>query len=135
MSGKFLPKDEVKRRAQAGLEKMRREKNPMLIDMSGIAPMSSTGPQLDKDQRRKFVGLCDVAIAMLADRQFEDWFEACRALKALMQETGFQRDSIIFTFKQIEMSAEELAQEEGLGDVARTWVAHQANKVSVGGRA
>ena len=128
MAKKFLSPEEAQRMARAGLDKMRKESNPMLVQMDQLGDTEHEGPKFNKKQMRLYNALCEVAVVELANEQFDPWQTALGAIKELMLGVGFPRENVIATWNIIEGAACELAQEPRLGEVARTWVRNQRSR-------
>ena len=129
---KFLPKEQVKAMVRDGLAKMRREGNPMLVQMDQAGDQEIEGPHFDKTQQRLFNSLTEVAVIELAEHQFDPWEQSNAAIKELMLGVGFTRQNVIDTWGLIETTACELAQEPNLGTIARQWMRLKHSRVFTG---
>lgn len=108
----------------------------------GYDPIPGEGAQRDtrgahftKDQRKQFRGLCDIAIHALAERRFDDWYDALRELAVLMVAGNFRREVYQHTCREIENVAIEITGNQDIFIEARAELARRRTRVITIGEA
>ncbi len=124
----FMDKLELKRRVAEGLANRRKSGEMPGLDDS-IARPDPRGAHFTKEQRKLFGQLCEIAIASLAQRYFDDWWDAINRIGPLMVEANFQKTVVLHTFKMIEHQAVAITGDKGLYATAQAELAHRRGKV------
>ncbi len=114
---KFIDPVELKNRVKAGLEK--RRKDGTLVVLDDRARPDPRGAHFSKKQRKRYVLLCEGAIAFMAQRHWDDYVDAIRELAQLMAAANFSRPVFQHTIAHIERVACEIADHPFLRDEAQ----------------
>ena len=131
---KYLDKQEVKRRMAEGLERRRKE-GTLIVPPAPASGRPRGGAGFNKKQRKQYVGLCTIAIAALAQRHFDDWYDALFSLSRLMAAANFHKEVYLHTCKQIEHAAVSVNGDTMLYPEATTWLHRRRTRlVSIAGQ-
>lgn len=119
--------DKVIRIAREGLEKHRKKGN--VVTFEGKMAGSSDRPGLNREQRKLFQNLCDVAIMELCERNFDAWADCIEAIWQFGKDVGWKYQTIMATMKTIEDLAISTTQDPYLGKAAREFLSMRRKRI------
>lgn len=121
--------EEVRRIAEEGLKKHRAKGNVVTFDgkIAGAETVDAQGKptgrrDMNRKQRQRFIQLCQLAIAGLAEGRLGEWADSLEELQAIAQRHKWTHATFIDVCQQIEGQAVAITGNPHCGAYARHWM-------------